>query len=205
MPKVCIFGDEPPEITYLGTGSGPFDIGPERSDRLLVTFCQLESDVANIINSITIGGVAATIDYNATMADPWAVGHAVVPTGTTASVSSNIGGAYATYMITGLVNNAKYNDDATSASGGTCTQTIDTPDGFSAIICGSHSRASNTGYTVSSSGPTMTTDYSANSGGGSNPSHSAGHGIAEQQYTGLTVTESGSAYSSGVGWAGCFH
>lgn len=196
MPKCCIFGG-PPVITYLGQGSGPFNIGPARADRVIVGFWVFENDGASNIGTQNINGVGATMDYNPTTSDSFGVGHAVVPTGTTVTTS----GAQAVYMITGLANNALYSSQGNGAQ----SQSISTPAGFSAVIAGGRGRTGSAPHGVTGTGAasSVAADATQNNGGGSNPAWVVGSGVANGADT-VTITET-NGMSSPVCWAGCFY
>lgn len=200
MPHCSMIGQSPPQITYLGQGAGPFAIGPARSDRVIVTFFLSESDAANTLSSVTIGGVSATIDYAPTSSDPFGVAHAVVPTGTTASISSSGAGAQASYMITGLANNAIFSQQGSGAS-----QSISTPDGFSAVVGGARGRFAGAPYgiTGSNTASAMAVDATQNNGGGSNPAWVVGSCIASGAGA-VTINQTGSI-SSALGYSACYY
>ncbi len=203
--KCSMFGQSPPEITYLGSGTGPFNIGPARSDRLLVAFLGYESDAATQVGAVTIGGVSATFEYNPIVSDPFGIARAIVPTGTTASLTTSGAFALAVYMITGLANVAKYSDNATSSPGTNCVQSITTPEGFSAVLCGARSRNGNAPFTCTGTGPAvnMQANSTYNLGGGSNPGYVFGSTVANGAGS-PTITQVGS-FSSGLGYSVCYH
>lgn len=200
----CLMIGGVPEVTYLGTGGGPFNIGPARADRIIATFFLSENDGAATLNSVTIGGVSATLDYAPTVEDPMGFAHAVVPSGTTASISSSGAGAQASYMITGLANNTKFSDNATSGSSN-IAQSLSVPSSFSVVLCCARGRTGTAPFTCTGSGTaaSMVADATQNNGGGSNPAWVVGHAIAYDTDT-VTITEVGS-FSSGLGYSICFY
>jgi len=190
-----MFGQAPPEITYLGRGTGPFNIGPARPDRMIVTFFVSESDAGNQLSSATLGGVTANILPAGVSADPAGIAYAVVPTGTTASVSGNLA-AQASYMVTGLNINNVFSSSVIFSN----AQSVSTPDGFSAIICAARGRNGYAPFTASATGvaSNLTANDTANMGGGGgagNPSWVVGSVVVTDGAGSVTVNQSGTFVS----------
>ncbi len=186
-----MFGLAPPEITYLGRGSGPFDIGPARPDRMIVTFYVSESDAGNQLSSATIAGITANIVSPLFSSDPAGLAWAVVPTGTTASMSGNLA-VMCSFMITGQVNNLIPYDSALFSQ----SQTVSTPEGFSAIITAGRSRNGYAPYTCSGTGAAsaMAANDTMNNGGGGgadNPAWVVGSCVVTDGGGSVTITQNG--------------
>lgn len=211
MPHCSMIGGAPPVITYLGTGLGPFAIGDARPDRMIVVFDFNESDASAALASVTIGGIAATLINNPTMPDPMGAAFAVVPTGTTVSISKTGGGGgggQEVYMITGLVNNAVFHSATTGGAGPILTVATITPSGFSVVLAAARSRTSNGVYTVNAGGTIAGTGVVGNQGnfgGGSSPSRIVASASASSAGAAPISLIGAGSYSTGYAFAASFH
>ncbi len=89
------FGGGAPQVEFLGAftnGAGTgLDVGPARSDRVVVVAAQRELDAASAFATPTINGSAATILVQPAISDPMVMAYAFVPTGTTANLACTNG------------------------------------------------------------------------------------------------------------------
>lgn len=174
-----VSSETPPTITYRGEQSGSggdsasfsnVAIGTARNDRLVVAVLQKSNGVTTTNSSCTIGGIAGTQAIGTNANNLCQIWYAVVPSGTTATVSwvgtgGSDGYTCAVYTITGYNSATPVYTSATAPDNVSDSVTTSALPGGSAVIAGRVGGVTSTSTTASSG---VTQDYARVQGGLSN-------------------------------------
>lgn len=203
------FSNKPIEITYLGTGVTGVNIGPARSDRIIVAIGIGENDAAGSMSGATFNAAAGTVIYGPTRSDSFGMAYKNVPTGTTVDVVVTQFGLQVVhlYMITGY--KVGFDNFAANTSAGTTLScAVTTPAADCAIIAGAQSSFPASFSAHTSSGDvkpgSMTFDSTGNTAGGSNPSWAVSHATGNKTGAGATITANCAGFAAGVGCVAVF-
>lgn len=201
------FGLQAPMVSFLGAftnGAGSaLDIGPARTDRIVVVAAQRELDAATAFATPTINGTAATIIVQPAVSDPMVMAYAFVPTGTTANLACTNGTRMFGWVITGVT--ALDHFLTGTVSGTNYILTTDMPAQPSVIIGIARSRSTQTTYSASVSGvlDDVVTDAHSTSGSG-NSSWVGAHAKSDGPGSGTLTLTGSNNYSAGYGAAAIF-
>lgn len=183
----------PPVVTFTAgavvgpanpTTSGALAIGTAAADRWV--YCVATTVSSNAFVSATIGGLAASLIYSACTLERVLFFRALVPTGTTAVVSLNVGGTntvqFALFTVTGVIaagaTDTQQNDNV--FSGSNADMTVNIPDGGFILVGYQHGGTgpgtwTATGWTsqVSNTSNSNTRRHQAGSASGVTPAEPA--------------------------------
>lgn len=197
-----LFGGTKPEITLLGTALGTYDIGPARPDRIVVIAGQREQDASGAYGNFTITGFTVNGVYRGASSDPMGMDYALVPTGTTVTVSGG-SARWCVWLITGVT---QLEQTLTGTVSGTDVTMSGTFSGKpAAVLAISRSRSVMNSGSVSSTGLVRghVLDTTNNSGSGAS-GWIASHANVDGAGAGALIHTSANAYSAGIGAAGVF-
>lgn len=185
----------------FNTSVSNFDIGPARSDRIIVVAAQVEDDTTRQTSAPTISGVTLLPVYNPTEPDNEGMWYAVIPTGTTLTITG--GKTRSAYWVLTGVTGLEAQPTGSSATSNIALSVNPTK---SAVVCAiARSRSSMGASSPNASGslgtPTLLT--SSTSGGG-NSGWMAVSALAAAGGSGTLNMQQANAYSSGTGGGGVF-
>lgn len=202
-------GAEPPEITYLGDSFGSLSInvgiGDDRPDRIIVFASQYELDGSTAITHSYSLGTPSYV-YRPTINDPIALSYAVIPTGSSLTLTSS-GTATRMKLAVWKITGANTLDSTLTGviAGSTANLNGTSPSTPSAIIGVSRSRGAQlaTSATVSGTFEDPSLDYAYSSGGGQS-NMSGASCYANSAGAGTLSINTNASFTSGIAGGGIF-
>lgn len=192
------FYSAPIVISYLGFDLSSVDIGPERADRIIVYAGVGEDDSPATLSSCMFNGISGTIIANPAVPDNGGMAYAVVPTGTTITVVPSQPGFRIGFLW--IITGYKYGFDNVATTGAS-TVNPTTPMTNSTIVGFARARGPGIGgLSMSGSGLLGSSflDANVNTGGGTAPSVTVGHGYGNATGGTLAISGSGSTLTIGA-------